>query len=243
MQAHEARIRLVDTTTGEVVEEDERDLLIEQLQADLKGKQLAVSRLKRELKELRAVEPEAQTIREILEYWRSRCLPGATLAIGGKRWEKVRARLKDKLDDREPWTPGELRLAVDGALLDPWLSGRDRHSRGYLDAETIFRDAEQVERLRDLALGFKAQAGAHLGDLIDVADELRIVEWKPILRICVCGHRRIEHRRPDPDLHGFEGCLECECPDFADDVLNELWEQQPRRLNPWKALNPPGSAA
>jgi hypothetical protein len=218
-------LHVVNAETGELVE-DERDVLIEQLQADLQGKILAIGKLKRELRHLRAVEPESEVVREVLEYWRERCAPRATIAPGGKRWEKVRDRLKDQLDDRPSWTPNELRLAVDGALLDPWLSGSDRKSKGYLDAQTIFRDAEMVERLRDLALGFQAQAGTPLRDLIDVAAELRFVNWRHLLRVCECGHRRVEHARGDSDHGGRERCFFCGCEDFFEDPFERFNERR-----------------
>lgn len=214
------QLRLIDSNTGEVVE-DEREVLIEQLTADLRTKQLAIGKLKRELKELRAVEPEAKVIRDVLGYWRDACKPSAQIAPASRRWEKVRARLKDRLDDRDPWTPAELKLAVDGALLDPWINGRARGSRGYLDAVTIFRDAEMVEKLRDLALGFKAQASVGVRDLIAVSAELRVVDWRQVLRLCECGHRRIEH------VPGVEACIRCECREFFEDPM-EWAENQPR---------------
>src|SRR2546430_2362856 len=119
MAKPKAQLQLVNPATGEL--EDERDVLMEQLEAEKKGQSLQIGKLKREIRNLRAVEPNAVVVREILEYWRERCRPRATVAIGGKRWEKVRARLQDNLDGRGPWTPTELKLAVDGALLDPWL--------------------------------------------------------------------------------------------------------------------------
>lgn len=212
MATERPQLRLIDSHTGEVVE-DEREILIEQLEAEKKGQSLQIGRLKRELKELRAVEPEAKTIREILDYWRGLCKPTAVIVPASKRWEKVRARLKERMDERDPWTPAELRLAVDGALLDPWLNGRARGSKGYLDAVTIFRDAEMVEKLRDLALGFKAEASIEVRDLLDVAAELRIVSWRQVLRLCECGHRRIEH------VPGVESCIRCECSEFFEDPI------------------------
>jgi hypothetical protein len=214
--AERPQLHLVNAATGELVEHDDRDIQIEQLESELRGKRLAIGKLKRELKELRSVEPEAEIVRDVLTYWQQKCAPRSTIAPGGKRWEKVRARLKDKLDGRDPWTPDELKLAVDGALLDPWLNGTAPKSKGYLDAETIFRDAEMVEKLRNLALGFKATAGVGLGDLLDVTAELGTANWSHLLKVCVCQHRRLEHSRPDPSREGREGCLTpgCECEDF-----------------------------
>lgn len=217
-------LKLVDTTTGEIVESDDREVLIEQLQAELRGKSLQIGKLRREVRELRLTEPEAATIMDVLSYWRERCAPRAHIVAGGKRWEKVRARLKDKPVDRPPWTPEELKKVVDGALLDPWLSGADRRSKGYLDAETIFRDPEQVERLLNLALGFSAKAGVELADLIAIGDELRVVHWPLLLRSCVCDHRRIEHSKADPERQGREPCLipECPCEDFHEDFFDRF---------------------
>jgi len=220
--AEKPQLTLVDTATGEVVE-DERDFLIEQLQADLKGKQIAIGKLKRELKELRSVEPEAKEIREVLDYWRAACKPRAIIAPGGERWEKVRARFKDKLEiegePRPPWTIAELKLAVDGALLDPWLNGTAPKSKGYLDAKTIFKGPEQVERLKDLALRLQFEVGMTAKQLIEASRTLSAVglDWKHLLAPCLCGHTRVEHRRSDNIL--WDDCLTpgCECGEFWQD--------------------------
>ena len=64
-------------------------------------------------------------------------------------------------------------------------------TRGLL--RLVYRDPEQVQTLRDLAIGFEAKAGVGLGELLDVSYELRFVNWKHLLRVCCCGHRRVEH--------------------------------------------------
>lgn len=80
---------------------------------------------------------------EVFEFWRTRYSPSAKL--DQKRKSRISARLK------EGFTVVELCTAIDNARHDDWLSGRDRLSRGYLNKlHTILRDAEQVERLRDL---------------------------------------------------------------------------------------------
>lgn len=222
------QLHLVNADTGELVE-DERDILIEQLKSELTGKSLQIGKLKRELREFRAVEPEAETIRDVLTYWRDRCKPRAAIAPAGKRWEKARARLREKLEDRPPMTVEELKLAVDGALLDRWHTQKGMEHR--LDAEFLFRSYESVERLRDLAIGFKAHAGIGLGDLLEVTNELVFVNWKHLLATCLCEHRRLEHSKPDPNFFGREACLipGCECADFDLD-FEDLFNQ---RTQPW----------
>lgn len=209
-------LHLVDAQTGEIVE-DERDLLLEQYEKDLTVKRLRIGKLEKELRHLRSVEPESEAIREILEYCRERWGRRFEISPGGKRWEKVRARFRDRIDGRDPWTPEELKLAADGALLDPWLSGRDKRSKGYLDPETVYRDPEIVERLRDLALGFGGKAGIGLGDLLDFVPRLGQIGWKDVLRVCMCGHTRLEHSRGVT-----EGCLVCTCEDFDLDVFDDF---------------------
>jgi hypothetical protein len=199
---------VVDRETGEV--QDDHDLLVAQLESELRSKNLQIARLKQELRSVRGLEPQAATIRDILEYWRERCKPRATIAPGGKRWEKVRARLNDRLDNRPPWTVEELKLAVEGALLDPWLSGSDRRSKGYLDAVTVFRDPEQVERLVELACGWQSEIG-----ILPSQMPRAVLETKYCLP-CDCGHARMEHTVPDPARDGRCPCLRCDCPDYDD---------------------------
>lgn len=218
-------LRVLNTDTGEL-EQDAYGYQLEELNRKYLGLLGENGRLRKQIAELRMVEPEAQAIRDILEYTRDRIgKPGQHIIEGGERWEKVRARLKDRIDGRGPLTPDELKLAADGALLDPWLNGtayKAPKDGRYLDAKTIFKSGDQVLKLRDLAIGFKGTAGVHLRDLLDVADELHIISWKHSLRICECGHRRIEHARCDPQKEGRELCFMCDCRDFYEDVLEQL---------------------
>jgi uncharacterized protein YdaU (DUF1376 family) len=75
-------------------------------------------------------------------YWQARLgHPGAIL--DRKRASRIEARLRENGGD-----VSELLYAVDGALRDDWLMGRDAKShRRYDGIETVFRDREQVERL------------------------------------------------------------------------------------------------
>lgn len=62
-----------------------------------------------------------------------------------KRAKRIEARLRELPEQ-------DLLDALEGRRSDDWLMGRDpKSSRVYDDIETLFRDAAQVERLRDLA--------------------------------------------------------------------------------------------
>lgn len=215
-------LRLVDTQTGELVHQDERDLLIEELERQKRGLTLQLAQERKKNRDLALVEPEAETILEVLNYWREKCKPRASIAIDGERWKKARARLRERLDNRAPLTPGELMLAVDGALMCKWHTHKGMGHR--LDAEFLFRSYESVEKLRDLALGFRADSGLHLRDVQEVADKLRVVSWKHLTRTCECGHLRLEHAAGDPHHEGRERCFCCSCPDFFQDVFEAMGE-------------------
>ena len=70
---------------------------------------------------------------------------------GAKRTEQRLARIKSRLSDG--FSVEQLKAVVVGVQKDDWLMGRDPKSRtgGYTGIETIYRDAEQVERLVALA--------------------------------------------------------------------------------------------
>lgn len=87
----------------------------------------------------------------VFSYWAAR-LHHPTALLDRKRERRVMARLRESGGD---W--GLLCFAVDGALLDDWLMGRDVHSpRRYDGIETIFRDRAQVERLAEACRDFRA---------------------------------------------------------------------------------------
>jgi hypothetical protein len=223
MTAPRPQLRLVvDAETGELVEQDERDVLIDQLQAEKKGQSLQIGKLKRELRELRAVEPQHEQIREVLVYCNEVWQRRLHIIPASEGWEKVRARLADKIEGREPWQVAELKLAADGALLDPWMSGRDRRSKGYLAPKHVYKSPDKVQEMIALALGFEGKAGVGLGDLLEVMDDLGHVNWRHLLRICECGHRRQEHAKGDPDHDGRERCFLCGCEDFFEDPFEWL---------------------
>ena len=87
----------------------------------------------------------------IFAYWAAKLHhPGAIL--DAKREKRILARLRESRGD---W--GLLCYAVDGALRDDFLMGRDQHApRKYDGIETVFRDRAQVERLAELCPRFQA---------------------------------------------------------------------------------------
>jgi hypothetical protein len=227
----------VINSDGELVQDDPLVLEHEELKRKFFGLLGENGKLRKQIAELRGLEPEAETIREILHYAKERYgKPRQEIIEGGERWEKCRARLRDKPEGRGQRTPEELKLAIDGALLEPWLNGTAPNAPKdgrYLDAKTVFKSPEQVAKLRDLALGFQAQAGVHLGDLLDVATDLQWVNWGYLLKTCGCGHRRVEHAHGDPSLEGRELCRECDCPDFDIDPFDAFNIRTDEHLRRW----------
>jgi hypothetical protein len=89
----------------------------------------------------------------VFSYWATRM--GHRAAIyDSKRERRLLARLKENGDDIH-----ELLYAIDGAIRDDWLMGRDPKSpRKYDGIEVIFRDREQVERLAGATPGWRKKA-------------------------------------------------------------------------------------
>jgi len=89
-------------------------------------------------------EPVATVARRVFESWKldtghHRANPDA------KRLRRIESRLRDG------FTEQDLLDVLEGRRLDPWLMGTDPKSpRVFDEIDTLFRDAAQVERLRDL---------------------------------------------------------------------------------------------
>lgn len=97
------------------------------------------------LERLRRDELHVQLVEVIFAYWAAR-LHHPQALLDKKRERRLLARLRESGGD---W--GLLCYAVDGALSDDWLMGRDVQSqRRYDGIETIFRDRAQVERLAEM---------------------------------------------------------------------------------------------
>ena len=87
----------------------------------------------------------------IFAYWAAK-LNHPHAIYDAKRERRIAARLRESSGD---W--GLLCYAIDGALRDDFLMGReDRSMRRYDGIETIFRDRAQVERLAEMCPKFNA---------------------------------------------------------------------------------------
>lgn len=83
-------------------------------------------------------------VRQVFDAWRSDT--GHSRAkLDGKRARRIRARLA------EGYSATDLTDAIRGRRGDPFLMGRNDACRTYDAISTLLRDAEQVERLMDLA--------------------------------------------------------------------------------------------
>jgi hypothetical protein len=87
--------------------------------------------------------------------------PTADIKTVFTHWQNTHAKQASKLDSKrtsrirtalKTFNVEQLCQAIDGALRDDWLCGRDPKSNGrkYIGIETIFRDASQIERLIEL---------------------------------------------------------------------------------------------
>jgi len=85
-------------------------------------------------------------VEEVGAYWASRPYHRGRVTLTDDRRKKVAARLA------EDFAVEDLKAAIDGAGLDPWLMGQDPKTSGkaWRGLETLLRDAGQVEKLRDL---------------------------------------------------------------------------------------------
>jgi hypothetical protein len=81
-----------------------------------------IAGLKRAAAKLAAIDPDAETIGSILEYWRDRTArtKNTKLPVDGKRWRVVKARLRDGYE------PEQLKRAIDAVVAFPWMEYGDR---------------------------------------------------------------------------------------------------------------------
>jgi len=89
-------------------------------------------------------EPVATVVRRVFEAWKLDT-GHARAVLDAKRQRRIEGRL------REGFTEQDLLDALEGRHSDPWLMGTDPKSpRLFDEIDTIYRDAAQVEKLRDL---------------------------------------------------------------------------------------------
>lgn len=84
-----------------------------------------IAALKREAAKAAAVDPDAETIASLLDYWRDRTgrnKKTTKLPVDGKRWRVVKARLKDGYE------PDQLKRAIDAVAAFPWMEYGDRYA-------------------------------------------------------------------------------------------------------------------
>ncbi len=154
MSAERARLRVIDGN-GEIDDDavvlpGDYALLIEQNAKHLR----TIAALRGEITKLRKVDPLAETIMEIMEYWRERTgRPRAKIPLDGSRARVTKARLAD-------FTPDQLKATIDAVAAWPFqgkfgvrfcCDGPDRKRKDEL--ELIFRDERHIEDLLKLAQG------------------------------------------------------------------------------------------
>lgn len=229
-------LRLVNPDTGEVEETPENFadalVIIDELrgelakvgdtikaQADKLGSQ---RRANRELRDGQVVaapkQDRSEEVREVLLYWRPKCMKDAKIIPGSPRWEKTRDRLEDvDIDGELAYTVQDLKDAVDGALRS------DYHvQNGYLDAETIFRDSGTVEKHRARLPNAWRPTVLDNGLILDRHVKEQLAGLRPweadALDRCDCGHVRFEHSKnlADGSMLGWWPCSNCSCTDFDD---------------------------
>jgi hypothetical protein len=124
-----------------------------------------------EKRDTEPADPSPAAITEVLTHWRAAVeMPKA--AIEGKAAEKRRLRVRARL--AEGFTVADLKAAASHVVNDSWLWGRKQGARsgGWRDVETVFRDAAQVERLRDLVAPDDGAARGGLGRMAPYSNDI-----------------------------------------------------------------------
>jgi len=104
--------------------------------------------------------------REVFQHWRLQT--GHRRAVWtAQRGQVLLARLREEPGDLAAKMAG-LKLAVDGAVRDPWFNGSER-GRPFLDFDNIFRNKgrDRIEKLQRLAQAPERSRGDSRADRID----------------------------------------------------------------------------
>lgn len=195
-------LRLVDGATGELADVCPYCLDAEQAMRNLRRQN---TELKNKLNVALGLEPDAEQIMEVLEFWRSRIMPRAKIVVGSERWLKVRARLRerDAKTKEAAYSVLHLKAAVTGALLS-----KDHVENNWLDAATIFRDSVTTDKHIARTVRFKRVYGT---SALGLVDELAGEGLRWLAERCACGHLWVEHLRGGPRPDGSQPCSECDC--------------------------------
>lgn len=124
---------------------------LENAETELRVQRRANVALRNQNAAMREDEPEAEAIREVLDYWKARLKhPRAKTPLSGERAAKVRARLRDG------FTVQRLKRAVDGCALMPYVGAGGRKPFGkpserHDDLELICRNEVKVRQFEDIA--------------------------------------------------------------------------------------------
>lgn len=188
MEAAPRHLHSVDPVSGEVLPGGCPDC--KALEMELRGKRSQITKLKNENARLMGVEPDHDDILQVCEFHRRMVVPNGSVAVGSKGWTTVRARLRDVHPgtERKLFDPLRLRAAVCGIALDAWHMEKGHSHRRYL--ENAFRDAGKVDRLIDLAIGFRRETGTSALELLDDLAGDRLA-W--LADRCSCGGLRVAH--------------------------------------------------
>lgn len=155
-QPQRPHLFVVDGDSGQVDEDLVPILSNEAALLEVVVKQRSeIAALKREAAKMAAVDPQADTIEDVLEYWRDRTIRNkktTKLPVDGKRWRMVKARLK------EGYEPDDLKRAIDTVANFPWMAYGDRYADpapGRVkrnDLAHAIGDEERTERNLNLAV-------------------------------------------------------------------------------------------
>jgi hypothetical protein len=115
-------------------------------EAELTAKRRIITTLRNQLEASVTEHEDAALAEPAIQYWRDRCNHPRARS-GGRRITVVLARLRDD----PPHTLEDLRRAIDGAALKPYVGSKGRAATGkaserYDDLLLILKDAEPAER-------------------------------------------------------------------------------------------------
>jgi uncharacterized protein YdaU (DUF1376 family) len=97
----------------------------------------------------------APAIQEVFDYWHRRTKRTKATKLDPRRTRMLRARLKEESGALEVRVAA-LKLAVDGAINDPFYAGENERRKRYWELPNIFRNRDRVEELQ--AAGRRAVA-------------------------------------------------------------------------------------